>query len=90
MLYDKRMSKRCFKSKFLKLYSAIQVRRVREKSNALDFYTGSLKPELHLVGKDNLRLTFQLFRKMYKFYNTILSNYAKTRHNDSLITQESH
>jgi len=28
----------------------MQEKRVREKSNTQDFYTNSLKPELHLVG----------------------------------------
>jgi len=66
------------------------VRRVRKKSNAQDFYTGSLKHELHPVGQGNPSLTFALFHKFYKVYNTTLSKYAKTPSNDSWITQESH
>jgi len=45
----------------------MQERRVREKIGAQDFYTGSLKPELHLVCQGNLSLTLHYFKRFIKF-----------------------
>jgi len=45
----------------------MQERRVREKSNAQDFYIGSLKPELHPVNQGNLSLTLHYFKRFTKF-----------------------
>ena len=44
----------------------MQERRVREKIGAQDFYTGSLKPELHLVCQGNLSLTLHYFKRFTK------------------------
>jgi len=41
--------------------------RVREKSNAQDFYTGSLKLELHQVCQGNPSLTLHYFKRFKKF-----------------------
>jgi len=60
--------------------------RDRDKNNAQDSYPGSLKLELHLVGQGNPSLTFALFQKIYKVYNTTLSKYAKHH----IMTLESH
>jgi len=38
------------------------VRRVRDKHNAQDFYTSSLKPEIHLVSQGNPRLPLHYLR----------------------------
>jgi len=45
----------------------MQDRRVREKSNAQDFYTGSLKLELHPVSQGNPSLTLHYFKRFTKF-----------------------
>ena len=44
----------------------MQERRVREKSNVQDFYTGSLKPKLHPVCQGNLSLTLYYFKLFTK------------------------
>jgi len=45
----------------------MQENMVREKSNAQYFYTGSLKPELHLVSQGNPSLTLYYFKRFTKF-----------------------
>jgi len=40
----------------------MQERKVREERTPRDFYTGSLKPELHSVCQDNLSLTLHYFK----------------------------
>jgi len=45
----------------------MQERRVREKSNAQDFYTGSFKPKLHLVSQGNQSLTLHYLKRFTKF-----------------------
>jgi len=41
--------------------------RVREKIGSQDLYTGSLKPELHLVCQGNLSLTLHYFKRFTKY-----------------------
>jgi len=55
----------------------MQERRVREKSNAQDFYTGSLKPELHPVCQGNLSLTLYYFKRFTKFTPLHFQNMQK-------------
>ena len=45
----------------------MQERKVREERRPLDFYTGSLKPELHLVCQGNLSLTLHYFKRFTKY-----------------------
>jgi len=45
----------------------MQERRVREKIGSQDFYTGSLKPELHPVCQGNPSLTLHYFKRFTKF-----------------------
>ena len=45
----------------------MQERRVREKIGSQDFYTGLLKPKLHLVCQGNLSLTLHYFKIFTKF-----------------------
>ena len=45
----------------------MQERRVREESNAQDFYTSSLKPKLHPVCQGNPSLTLHYFKRFTKF-----------------------
>ena len=40
---------------------------VREKRNAQDFYTSSLKPELYPVSQGNPRLTLHYFKRFTNF-----------------------
>jgi len=42
-------------------------RRVRKKIGSQDFYTGSLKPELHQVCQGNLSLTLHYFKRFTKY-----------------------
>jgi len=55
----------------------MQERMVREERRPQDFYTGSLKPELHPVCQGNLSLTL-LFQNIYKVSTLTLSKCAKT------------
>ena len=55
----------------------MQERRVREKSNAQDFYTGSLKPELHPVCQGNSSLTLHYFKRFTKFTLLYFQNMQK-------------
>jgi len=64
----------------------MQERRVREKINAQDFYTGLLKPELHLVFQGNPSLTLYYFKRFIKF--TLLHFLNKQKHTQK--TLESH
>jgi len=45
----------------------MQERNVREERTPQDFYTGSLKPELHKVCQDNLSLTLHNFKSFTKY-----------------------
>jgi len=45
----------------------IKERKVREKIGLQDFYTSSLKPELHPVCQGNLSLTLHYFKIFTKF-----------------------
>ena len=45
----------------------MQERKVREERAPRDFYTGSLKPELHLVCQGNLSLTLHYFKRFTKY-----------------------
>ena len=65
----------------------MQQRKVREKSNAQDFYTGSLKPELYLVGQGNPSLTLHYFKRFTKF--TPLQNFQNMKKHTQKIL-ESH
>ena len=62
-----KMSKRWFRSQFFKLQSVMQERKVREKSNAQDFYIGSFKHELHPISQGNPSLTLHYFKRFTKF-----------------------
>jgi len=55
----------------------MQERKVRELRRPRDFYTGSLKHELHPVCQGNLSLTLHYFKR-FKKYPPLLSKYAKT------------
>ena len=56
----------------------MQERRVREKSNAQDFYTGSLKPELYPVCQGNPSLTLHYFKRFTKFTLLHFQNFENT------------
>jgi len=45
----------------------MQERKVREERTPRDFYTGSLKPELHPVCQGNLSLTLHYFKSLTKY-----------------------
>jgi len=45
----------------------MQERKVREDRRPLDFYIGSLKPELHPVCQGNLSLTLHYFKRFTKY-----------------------
>jgi len=45
----------------------MQERRVREKIESQDFYTSSLKPELHPVCQGNLSLSLRYFKRFIKY-----------------------
>jgi len=45
----------------------MQERRVREKIEAQEFYTSSLKLELHPVCQGNMSLTLHYFKRFTKF-----------------------
>ena len=45
----------------------MQDRKVREEMRSQDFYTGSLKPELHPVCQGNLSLTLHYFKRFTKY-----------------------
>jgi len=45
----------------------MQERKVREERTPRDFYTGSLKPELHPVCQGNLGLTLHYFKRFTKY-----------------------
>jgi len=44
----------------------MQERMIREKMRLQDFYTSSLKPELHPVCQGNLSLTLHYFKRFTK------------------------
>ena len=50
---------------------------VREKSNAQNFDTSSLKPGLHLVGQGNMSLTLHYFKRFTKFTPLHFKNMQK-------------
>jgi len=43
-------------------------------SNTQDFYTGSLRHELHLVSQGNSSLTLHYFKRLTKFTTLLLQN----------------
>jgi len=45
----------------------MQEKKVREERRPQDFYTSSLKTELHLVCQDNLSLTLHYFKRFTKY-----------------------
>jgi len=45
----------------------MQERKVREERTPRDFYIGLLKPERHLVCRDNLSLTLYYFKRFTKY-----------------------
>jgi len=45
----------------------MQERKVREERTPRDFYTSSLKPELHPVCQGNLSLTLHYFKRFTKY-----------------------
>jgi len=55
----------------------MQERRVREKSNAQDFYTSSVKPKLHQVCQGNPSLTLHYFKRFTKFTPLHFQNMQK-------------
>jgi len=55
----------------------MQERRVREKNNAQNFYTSSLKPELHLVCQGNPSLNLHFFKRFTKFTPLHFQNMQK-------------
>jgi len=55
----------------------MQGRGVREKSNAQDFYTGSLKLELHPICQSNPSLTLHYFKRFTKFTHLHFQNMQK-------------
>ena len=67
----------------------MQERRVREKSDAQDFYTGSLKSELHPVCQGNSSLTLHYFKRLTNFTPLHFQNIQKHTQKDFWITQES-
>jgi len=66
----------------------MQERIVKEKSNAQDFYIGSLKPKLHLVCQGNSSLTLHYFKRLQSLYPYTFKR-CKNTHKSSWITQES-
>ena len=64
-------------------------RRVREKIGSKDFYTGSLKPKLHLVCLGNPNLTLHYFKRFTKFTLLQFQNKQNT-HTHTHKTLESH
>ena len=55
----------------------MQERKVREERTPRDFYTGSLKPELHPVCQGNLSLTFHYFKSFTKYSPLHFQNMQK-------------
>jgi len=55
----------------------MQERRVREKIGTQDFYTSSLKPELHPICQGNLSLTLHYFKRFTKFTPLHFQNMQK-------------
>jgi len=55
----------------------MQERRVREKVRSQDFYTSSLKPELHPVCQGNLSLTLHYFKRFKKYPHLHFQNMQK-------------
>jgi len=61
----------------------MQERKVIEESRPRDFYTGSLKLELHLVCQDNLSLTLHYFKIFTKYSPLHFQNMQK--HHNRLL-----
>jgi len=55
----------------------MQERKVREERTPRDFYTGSLKPELHPVCQGNLSLTLHYFKSFTKYSPLHFQNMQK-------------
>jgi len=80
----------------------MQERKVREERTPQDFYTGSLKPELHPVCQGNLSLTLHYFKSftkypplhfqnMQKHHKRLLNHTRITQHNKNpLADLENH
>jgi len=64
----------------------MQERRVREKIDVQDFYTSSLKLELHPVCQGNPSLTLHYFKRFTKFTPLHFQN----KHKHTQKTLESH
>ena len=62
------------------------MKRVKEKSNAQDFYTSSLKPKLHPVSQGNSSLTLHYFKRFTKFTTLHCQNMQEHK----TMTFESH
>jgi len=56
----------------------MQERKVKEERRPQDFYTGSLKPELHPICQDNLSLTLHYFKRFIKYPPLHFQKYVKT------------
>jgi len=61
----------------------MQERRVGENIDAQNFYTGSLKPELHPICHGNLSLTLHYFKRFTKFPPLHFQNKKKSHTKDS-------
>ena len=71
----------------------MQERRVREKIDTQDFYTSSLKPELHPVCQGNPSLNLHYFKRFTKFtliHFQISKNTHKRLLNHTRITTTQH
>jgi len=62
---------------------------IREKSDAQDFYTGSLKPELHLASKGNSSLSLYYFKRFTKFITLHFQN-MQEHHTMTLDSHKNH
>ena len=63
-----------------------KVGRFKDKHNAQDFYTGSLKVELHPVSQGNPSLTLHYFKRFTRFTRLHFQNVQKQH----TMTLESH
>ena len=62
------------------------MRRLRDKQNEQDFYTGSLKSKLYPVSQGNPNLNFPYFKRFTKFTRLQFQNMQKLQS----MTLESH
>jgi len=61
----------------------IQERKVKEERTPRNFYTGSLKPELHPIFQGNLSLTLHYFKRFTKYPPLHFQNMQKNTTKDS-------